>query len=61
MEAGTIVTQGNANYPFPSQIIIRHQVLYRMAEKKKPVLSMTPQESQLMYILMLHHELQKAV
>jgi hypothetical protein len=24
MEAGTIITLGNANYPFPSQIIIQH-------------------------------------
>jgi len=31
MEAGTITTQGNTKYPFPSQIIIQHQVLYRMA------------------------------
>jgi len=24
MEAGTIITLGNANYPFPSQTIIQH-------------------------------------
>jgi len=34
MEARTIITQGNANYPFPSQIIIQHQVLYGMVKKK---------------------------
>jgi hypothetical protein len=60
MEAGTIVTLGNANYPLPSQIIIQHRVLYRMVAKKT-VLNMTPQESQLTYIFMLHHELQEAV
>jgi len=35
MEDRIIVTQGNANYPFPTQIIVRHHVLYRMVAKKK--------------------------